>query len=251
MPPESYIGITGFATPKQIRSFLWDLPRNFDNLLMIAVLAGLPNSPAGRYPSLKLLPRMFPESSDKRTLNLVHFQPTEQSKLLDEMSYFQDLIGERCHGFQLNTAWPDPRTIETYKIRFGQKTIVLQINSKAMDEVRRSPTELTTRLKAYADLANYALIDPSAGRGRSFDLDFAAECFSSIRGILPDLGLGVAGGLAPDNLNRLRPLLANYRFSIDVETGVRRYSNDEFDVSKAVSFAVKAGRLSKQYAQVD
>lgn len=250
MRPKSYIGITGFKTREQVEAVLTAHPADSDFLVMIGVLA---NDRSIHGEAIKN-PRRFPTKADlgkafikhPKALNLVHFNTGKPSKLLDDMFLALHLAGPDCHGLQLNIAWPIERVLKDFH-RLGQsdwcKTIVLQCGKKALNEIGWSSLRLVERLKRYEGLIDYVLIDPSGGGGQEFDPNFACACFGAIGRVLPDVGLGIAGGLNAESFDRLlHPVLGAFpglRFSTDTETGVRN-DQDEFVVAEAIRYLRQA-----------
>lgn len=256
MRPKSYIGITGFKTREQVEAVLAAHPANSDFLVMIGVLAndrsirGEPVKNTKRYLTEEELRTVFVKHP--RALHLVHFNTRKQAKLLDDMFYALLLAGPDCQGLQLNIAWPSERVLRDFQ-RYCQsdwcKTIVLQCGKKALDEVGWSPLKLVERLKRYEGLIDYVLIDPSGGGGQEFDPYFACSCFGAIGRALPDIGLGIAGGLNAESLGRLiDPITGAFPglgFSTDTETGVRN-DQDEFVVAEAIRYLGQADEIQNR-----
>ncbi|MBI2030741.1 hypothetical protein HYT05_03895 [Candidatus Kaiserbacteria bacterium] len=162
------------------------------------------------------------------------------------------LAGTDCQGLQLNIPWPSEKVLADFHAR-GQsgrrKTIVLQCGKKALDEVGGSPLKLATRLGQYKGLIDYVLLDPSGGMGREFDPYFACSCFGAIGRALPDIGLGIAGGLNAESLDRLIDPITDafpgLGFSTDTETGVRN-DQDEFVVAEAIRYLRQADKIQNR-----
>lgn len=254
MRPQPYIGITGFTHRDQINAVVHDaLPADTDRLVMAGLLVsnrtlkGETNKWPNRYPRPELLKNIFPRYNC--LLNLIHFNTKEPEKLLDDMVRAQDMVGPNCDGFQLNIAWPDPRILEQYKkTAFRNKVVVLQCGGKAIEEVGKA-SNLAMRLRFYDGLADYVLVDPSGGYGKDFNY---AAMYSMLEWLYRDapkkMGIGIAGGLSPDNLDRLRPLLEEFEFSIDAE-GKLRHPDDTLDMATASNYLRKADSLFRERKQ--
>lgn len=254
MRPQPYIGITGFTHRDQINAIVHDaLPLDTDRLVMAGVLVsnrtlrGETSKWPNRYPKVEKLKDIFPRYTC--LLSLIHFNTNEPEKLLDDMCKAQDFTGPNCDGFQLNIAWPDPKVLEHYKAKaqFRNKTIVLQVGNKAFDEVERRVVKLAYKVLEYQGLIDYVLVDPSGGLGKEFDCDFASDCFNFLRKV-PDVGFGIAGGLHPNNLERLRPLLKDFEFSIDAESKLRN-TEDHLDMAVSSLYLHKADHLFREFNQ--
>lgn len=253
MRPQPYIGITGFTHHDQVSEVLnSSLAGNTDRLVMAGVLVsnrtlrGETNKWPNRYPRPELLKNIFPRF--KCLLNLIHFNTKEPENLLDDMCKAQDIVGVNCDGFQLNIAWPDPKVLEKYKTKaqFRRKVVVLQCGSKAIEEVGRNSVRLALKVKEYAGLIDYVLVDPSGGYGKEFDCHFAFNCFRHLMEHAPDVGAGIAGGLHAENVSdMLTALLQRFEFSIDAE-GKLRNKDDHLDMVLASDYLRKADRLFRE-----
>ncbi len=254
MRPQPYIGITGFMSRKEVNWVLMPFIEKIDRPIMVGVLVssrtlrGEANKWPNRYPKPEVLRELFPAYGN--LLNLIHFNTKEPDSLLYDMCLAQDLAGPNCHGFQLNIAWPDKKVLEDYKAKaqFRQKTIVLQCGAKAIKEAG-SPFDLGLRLKQYEGLIDYVLLDPSGGLGQDFhEAEMAAMLYYVRENASIDLGIGIAGGLHPENLERLRPLASRFEFGIDAE-GKLRNADDHLDLPKAALYLQNADRLFREYKQ--
>lgn len=259
MRPKSYIGITGFKTREQVEAVLAAHPAGSDFLVMVGVLAndrsirGESVKNTKRYPAKDELGKAF--IKHPKALNLIHFNTGKPSKLLDDMFYALHLAGPDCHGLQLNIALPSERVLRDFQ-RYCQsdwcKTIVLQCGKKALNEIGWSSLRLVERLKRYEGLIDYVLIDPSSGGGQEFDPYFACACFGAIGRALPDIGLGIAGGLNAESLDRLLdPIIGAFPglgFSTDTETGVRN-DRDDLVVAEAIRYLRHANEIQGRKAR--
>src|SRR3989344_1694312 len=111
-----YIGITGFMAAREVLSVLrYFHQESYSRKLMVGILVssktimGIPNRLDNRYPKPENMGSIF--QSDKRCLNLIHFntKETELKVVYEHLYRSRDLAGSYCHGFQLNMAWPDVR----------------------------------------------------------------------------------------------------------------------------------------------
>ena len=76
-------------------------------------------------------------------------------------------------------------------------------------------------ISAYLPTISSFLIDPSGGRGRPFNVKKVADYLHVIRNF-PMVGYGVAGGLGPDTLHSIDPLVREFpELSIDAEGRLR------------------------------
>lgn len=245
-----YIGITGFMTQAEVEAILKTVPVKSSRLVMVGVLvshktlAGQSNKWPNRYPRITSgdLTDIFIE--DTRALRLVHYN-THNEHFGDELLKIERMsLG--LMGFQLNIAWPSAREIEAYRLSTsGPRTIVLQLGSKAMASCDNSPIGIAAKLATdYSrGLIDYVLIDPSGGFGKPFDSEFARQCLRTIRDKHLEVGLGVAGGLGPNTIHLIKPLIEEFPdLSIDAE-GQLRDQQDHLDLVRAKDYLQGALKL--------
>lgn len=259
MPPKPYIGVTGFMNRVEVERVLAAFPLDTDRQLMVGVLMSIKTLTGGknkypeRYPARDAMEDIFIEHP--QALNLVHYHTsTEGYALVGELIAAKTAAGPCCHGFQLNIRWPNPRVIDDYrhaydmKVPTEQDVIVLQCGRGAVAEVNHSPRRLAKRVAGYADLIDYVLIDPSGEKGLPLDFHFANECIMELTKIVPEIGVGIAGGLSAEALKfELRTLAFMWEgcFSIDAE-GRLRDEHDALDVPAAIEYSTGAHRLFQE-----
>lgn len=245
----SYIGVTGFSKPEEVSAALQAFPNNGVRKLMIGVLTtykslrGIPMKPkwAKQMPDPSAIAGLFPD--DERVVNLVHFSTEEgqESSVLADMLKIHDLAGPNFHGFQLNVAWPQINQMDDYRRAMGwNHRIVLQLGQRAVEAVGGTAQGVVDMLYHYAGVVDDVLLDPSGGLGKPFDTERARELLSAIAEQGWDIGLGVAGGLGPDSLNLVKPLIKEFpNLSIDAQGRLRNAEND-LDPNLVSTYLTKA-----------
>lgn len=239
-----YIGVTGFMSAGEVRSVLRnDLPLGRD--LMVGVLSsykmltGRGAKFPGRYPEPEKIRDIF--VSHPRAVNLIHYATDDRPTLPHQLERLIKLGGPHLHGFQLNMAWPEPNHLE-YVASHVQR-IVLQLGARAI-EVGGSPREVSERLKAYHGLITDVLLDPSGGRGELIDLKYALNYLQCICPDHPHLGIGIAGGLSPETLVHIVPLMKEFpNLSTDVEGRVRETATDTLVIPRVLEHLAMHQRL--------
>ena len=99
----------------------------------------------------------------------------------------------------------------------------------------------------YDDIVNYAILDPSAGRGQEINVAFTRRCYEAINRLMPNLGLVAAGGLHADNVeDKLSGLLREFPLSTDAE-GKLRTPDDHLDVAKAIRYMHATDALLRKF----
>jgi hypothetical protein len=248
MKKKSYVGVTGFMSPEEVKNTLNGIDfKKADRLLMVGVLAslktmmGLTNKWPNRYPLFGEIKNIFQKNED--CLNLIHYNTKEPATLLPQLTEITAKVGPILDGFQLNIAWPNPDVLWSYKHLNPEKTIVLQIGGHAFEQVGNNPSKLSTKLNEYQEVIDYVLLDPSGGLGQPFDPDKAKQYLEKLTRYEYQFGLGVAGGLSPSTLHLLEPLLKDYpNISIDAE-GRLRTQEDSLDVEITRDYIQKSLEL--------
>ncbi len=153
--------------------------------------------------------------------------------------------GLDIHAIQLDRAiWPDPGQIAN-GVHTARRhvEVILQINGTALDEVDNEPSKLVRKLKDYEGVVHRILLDKSMGRGLTLNPEELAPFIRAIKSDLPWLGVGVAGGLGPDTLEIIQPLVEEFPdLSIDAQSRLRSSGNavDPIDWDMAKAYLVNA-----------
>lgn len=247
----SYVGITGFERGKQaevVRSSI-----STDRLLMIgACMRGDPTewNPdrwPNRNPRPEILQSIF--RPHRNVLNILHFTPLPGCDLYEHLCKAQEVAGPHCDGFQLNTPWPDIQALARYKSssQFRSKVITITAQPDALETVGWDPKRVAQNLKEYEAVADYVLVDPSAGHGKELDVLFTRQCLEAIAALMPNVGLVVASGFDAYNVeSKIASLLADFPLSTDAE-GKLRTADDHLDLKKAVAYAKATEKLLQKY----
>jgi phosphoribosylanthranilate isomerase len=238
-----YVGFTGVTTREQAMA-LRELHRWHPlpgRVLMVGALSshkalmfGAPSDPE-RYLLPVELDKVFLDGSG--LLNLVHYN-AQAAGLADQVA----LVVKRpthCHGVQLNVPWPRPDQLRRMRQEVFTQ-IVLQLSRQAWLMIREDSELLVSRLRHWyvADLGggpkplfDRLLIDFSGGRGVELNVEVAAKILTALIEAELPFQYGLAGGLNPDNLECLAPLLARSPdLSWDMESGVR--TDGQLDLEK-------------------
>lgn len=252
MRPRSYVGITGFERSEQVNAVRTLV--SADRLIMVG--CGMRGHPTlwnpdkwpNRCPPPQELRRIFVRADN--VLNMLHFSPLEGCDLYDHLCLAHETAGPGCNGIQLNTPWPDIDALYRYKSRFNGAVVTVPLQHEALDAVAWNPQKIARRLREYGGVADYTLIDPSAGYGQELDVAFTERCFRAIRELLPDIGLVAAGGLNADNVKqKLGGLLRQFALSTDAE-GKLRYRDDQLNLAEAIRYAMTTATLLREYEEV-
>lgn len=109
--------------------------------------------------------------------------------------------------------------------------------------IQHSLTILVEKLNDYHGLADYLIFDLSGGEGRPLSIDYLRSYLRAAREAGFNFGLGVAGGLGPNTLSLVEPLVVEFpNLSIDAESQLRD-ANDNLDLNKTQEYLAKAIQL--------
>ena len=250
MKAKQYIGITGPVTNEETKFICNEFKNSgyrMDTKIipMLGFLVSyktLNNQPTEnkRYPKLKEISNLLKETEGK-VLTMIHYNSKEINSLSEQINKIFEEIYENklCRALQLNIPWPEIKQVEAIKKQYPEMQIVFQASQKAME--KKTPSQIADGIKKYSDLINYVLIDPSAGQVKQFNLEASTTVYSQLRKQCPNLTIGFAGGLSPENvINKLieiyqHPKLIETRYEIresnfctDVEGAIRDKISDTY-----------------------
>jgi len=140
-------------------------------------------------------------------LNMIHYTTKEKrdlgSQVIDvfrerteeykgEEYYYEDMYNSGlCRAVQINVPWPELNELEKILFFYPDMKIVLQISKTAMENLCTDRhtnyyTLISDKVKEYQNMISYALIDPSMGKGREFDVEKSTDLYEHIRDKCPD-----------------------------------------------------------------
>lgn len=248
VPRDPYIGVTGFMTEEEVAAAMaaFDRLSSSHRLVMLGFLAsgktlrGETNKWPNRYPRVDEIASLF--SAHPRALNLIHYATDDQSTLAMQLGQLVEIGGSLLDGFQLNVAWPTPERLEGVK----GKRIVLQLGRHAL-QTCSGPDSVAARLDDYTELVTDVLIDASGGHGVPVDIDVAEGYLRAIVARHPFLGIGVAGGLSHEGMERLQPLADKFpNVNLDAEGRLRTpMPEDKLVIDDTTAYIAAANSLFK------
>jgi len=201
------------------------------------------------------------QSADKRVFRTIHYNTQDTSRLSDQIHELLDYrpegtkntlkMASSVDGIQLNMAWPDVGQLERMRDEFPDLYIILQVLDKVNPSM--TPQQAATKtVNEYSGLIHFVLYDSSGGTGKKVDLAAARKFYEELRDHGSDIGFGIAGGLSPENVAdfvryfRTGPDTFLDFLSIDVESGIRRVSEDgkldEMSMEKMQTYFTNAMR---------
>lgn len=247
-----YIGITDFMNVRQVRYmqrvFQARKSIHSNRLLHVGVmmsyktLHGIPTKWQKAFPTNDQIAEIL---SVPDTYNCLHYADYEKDpdlwkSLVQAISYG----GAGMNAIQLDMIWPDPIAV-AYAASTSKKEIevILQIGKNALELEGNDPQCVVKRLARYAGAVNRVLLDKSMGQGAHMNAYELIPFARAIRDQLPELGITVAGGLGPETMHLVEPLVNEFSdLSIDAQGRLRPSGNalDPIDWSLAEQYLTNA-----------
>ncbi len=229
-----YIGITDFETPEQAQKML-DIfaeliqgkqPRK----LMVGIMSsyktlnGIDTKWAKAWPTNEGVGDFFkPHPLALNTLHYADFAQATTSKDLIQAVQFADTHGG-LDALQLDMPWPDPVMLSEAIRNFAplkkrQMPIILQVGSVAIKQCGGNMADVVKMLFRYENIISHILLDLSGGKGIAMDTNVIRMQIRMIKDHYGDkFAIAVAGGLGPDTMNLIHPLLGEFPdLSIDAQ----------------------------------
>lgn len=254
MRPREYIGVTGFKTKEEVREIKEFHKGAWHYIPMYGVISSNkrfadPSSEGSTSPSLKNLEGIFREMP-AHALSAVHYFTPNRENLASEVIQVLNPLYGICNGLQINMDWPELNQVEMIKQKFPELGIILQLPKEGMKG------DVIQKAQAYQGLVSYVLVDPSAGEGKDFSSEHIT-LMGDLYEALPTIGIGIAGGLSADNIEKRYESVASVLekpFSIDAQGKLRTKDKTFLDlekVKKYVDGASKEIRLADKFYFAD
>jgi len=250
-----YVGITDFTDFRQVRRMFETFIANRRNgsqrrlhvgvMMSYKTLHDIPTLWQNVFPPKRTIAGIF--ASDD-VYNCLHYADYE-----GRPDFWQDLCraimlsGIGIHALQLDMIWPDPVQIAN-GVHASRKSIevILQIGKHAFEAVGNDPQEVVEKLGDYQGVVHRVLLDKSMGRGLGMDAEGLRPFVAMIKNRFPEMGIGVAGGLGPETIHLVEPLVKEFPdLSIDAQGRLRPSGDirDPIDWDMAGKYLVEAFKI--------
>ncbi|MFA6158043.1 MAG: hypothetical protein WC763_00240 [Candidatus Paceibacterota bacterium] len=244
-----YVGITDFTKFEQVehmlRVFKAHIHPTSTRKLHVGVmmsyktLHGLETKWSKAFPPKETVASIF---ASGETYNCLHYADYDKDPDFDRsLDQAVSYGGFNLNAVQLDMVWPEPDGI-AYAVP-GHIEVILQVGKNAIEQADNSPDTVVTMLGNYEGLIDRVLLDKSMGRGLGMDAIGLLPFARAIRKRFPTLGLVAAGGLGPDTMHLVEPLVREFPdLSIDAQGRLRPSGNalDPIDWEMAGSYLCKA-----------
>jgi hypothetical protein len=248
-----YIGITDFTNFEQVTKMLEVFqrhkPENSRRVLHIGVmmsfktLTGIETKWSKSFPPKEMIADIF-RPSGKDAYYCLHYADYDHYTKFTHLAHGLEYAGPLVHAVQLDMPWPNPRVVAN-GVHASRKQIevILQVGKNAIEEANNDPKEVVRRLKDYEGVVHRVLLDKSMGRGLGMDALGLIPFAWAIKNRYPDIGLVAAGGLGPDSIHLVEPLVKEFPdISIDAQGKLRPSGNalDPVDWEMASEYLKKS-----------
>ncbi|USN87542.1 MAG: hypothetical protein H6779_03975 [Candidatus Nomurabacteria bacterium] len=143
--------------------------------------------------------------------------------------------------------WPNPEDIaNAIKVSGKQLEVILQVGKSAIEQAKDNPQEIVSRIRDYAGIIHHVLLDKSMGKGLGMDAVGLMPFAQAISREFPDLGIVAAGGLGPESIGLVEPLVKEFpNISIDAQGRLRPSGSalDPVDWDMAEKYLIEALKL--------
>jgi hypothetical protein len=259
VPFSPYISITDFTdrtqTKRMYSKFIDIRGEKILHKLGIGVmmsrktLLGEPTKWANAFPPKEKIASIFMPAPF--AVNVLHYAD------YDEMDFFNCLTaaigwcGGNIEAVQLDMIWPDPTAIAN-AIHASRRNIsvILQVGRRCITESADDPIKVVRRLEDYKGIIDGVLFDQSMGEGRLMDANRLLPYLTLAGGHFPFWNLVVAGGLGPDTISEVEPIVKELpHISIDAQGRLRPSHNalDPINWGMAAEYLIEAVDLFAKY----
>lgn len=250
-----YIGITDFMTRDQTLEALGYFHAvtrfKMSHKLMVGVMMSYktlhkqPTKWAGAFPKSANVSEIF--VSHPLAFNTLHYADYTNSDVAESIAHAILYGGVNLHALQLDMVWPDKKDIATTVVSQDRPiSVILQVGSKAMAEVDDDPIKVIQKLRDYGDTIDGVLFDKSMGQGKPMDAQVLMPYVEEVYEHLPRLRVAVAGGLGPDTMHVVEPIVARFPdISIDAQERLRPSGSalDPIDWELANKYLEEASKM--------
>lgn len=231
-PP--FISITDFTTPQQVEMMLNVLPDDFTHMLGIGVmmsyktLRGIPSKWNNAFPKNKDVERIFMDLP--KVFNVLHYADYNDDSSSEDFVAAIYQGGRWIDAVQYDMIWPSVEDIRSARhdqgisVQHYLAKVIIQVGTNALEEVNNNPKRVVDRLIAYreAKCLDYVLLDKSMGQGKPMDPHTLLPYIYEIKKQFSDVGVIVAGGLGPNTINLVEPIIKEFPdISIDAQSKLR------------------------------
>ena len=257
MVAKQYVSITDFFTVDQARQMRELIPRDSGLVLGVGVMMSwktmndIPTKWVNSFPPVYKIPSIF--EPDPRVFNVLHYaSDVEPEALFHQLAKATELARPYMEGLQLDIEWPSVGALRRYKKSYPGIKIILQVGPQALETVKHDAKEIARRVaEEYLPYVDYVLLDGSGGRGIPMETGPLLEKIAAIKQRTPLMPIAVAGGLGPNTLHLVEPILRVYpSVSIDAQGRLRREKMDPIDWDMSSKYVIDSVEMLRRLRDV-
>lgn len=256
-----YISITDFMGPQQVH-VMRDVLKNTGSshklgvgvMMSYKTLHGLPTKWTNAFPKNQDIADIFLHNAD--VFNVLHYADYNgESTGLDYVAGLS-WCGINVDAIQFDMIWPNVEDLCYVAYDAAKKRrsveIILQVGSNAMDDAGNDPRNVVERISRYyhENCLDRVLLDKSMGKGQPMNAEILLPYLHEIRAHFPDLDIVVAGGLGPETMHLVEPILREFPdVSIDAQGRLRGSGNalDPIEWNRAAEYIKRAALVFEKY----
>ncbi len=142
--------------------------------------------------------------------------------LAEELTLVTKLGGPSMDALQLDMVWPDPIAINRYRDRYPEKQVILQIGKNAMAQYDNDWLKVMNAMVRYEPYVDGFLLDKSMGRGVAMNANELLPYLKALSHFGERFFAIVAGGLGPNALDLVKPIIDEFPgVSLDAQGQLR------------------------------
>ncbi len=258
MKTTPYIGVTDFTNFEQVTKMLEVFRRHRSSgsqrmlhvgvMMSFKTLNGIETKWSKAFPPKDKITDIF-RPNDDDVYYCLHYADYLHDTKFTDLARGLEYAGPFVHALQLDMPWPDPEVVASgVNKSHKQIEVILQVGKRSIEEANDRPEEVVRRLEEYVGVIHRVLLDTSMGRGLGMNAVALLPFARAIRDRFPYIGLVAAGGLGPDSINLVEPLVKEFPdLSIDAQGKLRPSGNalDPIDWDMAGAYLIKALELLK------
>ncbi|MAE68540.1 hypothetical protein CL635_01895 [bacterium] len=246
--PKPYIGVSAVTTTEEAQavsaSFIaQDITFESSHTPMVGFLLSREqpeDRPLSslRYTELGSVSKLI-GSVDVHVGTALHYETSYPESLTDDICALLETLSKNKlpSALQLNVEFFEGLSDSFKEIRRQYPDILLILQLRSL--------QLPQSIAQFGDSLDYILIDSSCGKGERVDTKRAIEMYHEIQVKMPEVTVGFAGGLSPENLDEILPALSKHidsGFCIDAESQIRT-KDDHLDLHRTDMYIARAAAL--------
>ncbi len=247
-----YVGITGFMSLTEVVAcsnvfreaaqtageyVTANLKFMIGVLVSSKTLTGGTNKWPGRYPTMARIPGIISMKYQDHLLYTIHYNTDDPITIDEQVDQVINIAPSSINAIQLNIRWVNPVKLQRVKRKYPDLRIILQIGAGALADVGElGEIFLGDALRAYEDVADDFLVDPSGGKGEPIDVWRAFACIADDE-IPSKMQPNIAGGFNADSVPMARGLMRRLKRPVGLDAeGRLRNSDDSMNLEEAARY---------------